>query len=105
MAPGTEDSFSPKNKPAVRQVYSLIVATAFLDMASDVGRNVVEQIHSFASQRLSESNAAFRDLVSQVDGESSPSVVGTGMAAPEEFAAAFLGWLKARGVPLDDIGP
>lgn len=88
----------------IKKVYSFIGATILLDLATPMGKAIIQQIHPYACQQLSQGNSEFRQLYRQVEEENSPHELGTGTAESSEgISAAFLAWLKTRGINITDI--
>jgi hypothetical protein len=88
----------------IKGVYSFVAATIMLDLSTPMGNAMVQQIFPYACQNLRQGNPEFNRLYSQVEKENTPHVQGTGMAASVEgFTAAFLSWLKSRGLNIKDV--
>jgi len=90
----------------IKTVYSFIVSTIMLDSSTPIGDAMLKQIPPFVFQSLRGSDATFSKLFDQVQNENSPHIMGSGMASSrDQYGAAFLAWLKSRGVTITDIAP
>jgi hypothetical protein len=83
----------------IKKVYSFIAATTVIDLSTPIGKAMVEQIHAFACQQLSQGNLEFRRLYTQWGSENAPHEMGAGTAASSDyFAGTFAAWLRAKGI-------
>jgi hypothetical protein len=90
----------------VKRVYSFIVSTIMVDSSSQMGMAMLKQIPPYVYQSLNGTDPTFKKLYDIVQKEDSPHMLGTGMAhSPDDYAAAFLAWLKTKGVNIINTAP
>jgi hypothetical protein len=93
----------PIHAATIHQVYSFIAANILLTASKPEDQQLIQRILAYASKNLSENKPNFKKLYEAVENENSPHLLGTGMAAsPKVFSEAFTGWIKSRGISIND---
>ena len=88
----------------IKTVYSFIGTTnILLDLNSQFGKAVFQQVLPYACQNLRKENSEFDQLYKKVEIEQTPNVFGTGMVhSSADFTNVFVDWLKTKGINIDN---